>query len=122
MTYASITACTRDTELQDRVTAAACKEAWAGGPEFSESEYGQRLRTYPQEALGTFMWAIAIDNESDYQYALETDNENPGSSAVIPDAKLQAGVQAHWPPSASTVPPAGMESPTGLTAPVPGAP
>jgi hypothetical protein len=60
MSYASITTCTRDTELQDRVMAAACKEAWAGGPEFSESRW-RRLRTYHRRRLA-FMWAIAIDN------------------------------------------------------------
>jgi hypothetical protein len=123
MSYTTITKASRDTELQDRVVAAAAKEAWAGGPEFSESEYGQRLRTYPQEALGTFMVIVAIDYEDEYEYALNNANASPGGDpGVITDAEIQACVQAHWPPSASTVPPEGMMSPTGLMAPVPGAP
>jgi hypothetical protein len=115
MTYASITACTRDTELQDRVVAAASKEAWAGGPEFSGTEYAARLRTYPTEALVAFMWVIAIDNEADYAYALETNHEAPGSADVINDAKLQAGVQAHWPASTTVPPPTDMLAPTSGT-------
>ena len=113
MSYISITACTRDTELQDRVTAAASKEAWAS-PEYSLTVYGERLRTYPEEALRTFMWAIAIDNEADYAYAVDNDNPNPGSDpGVISDAKLQAGVQAHWPADPAEVPlPTGMVAPT----------
>jgi hypothetical protein len=77
--------------------AAANKEAWAGGPEFSASTYGARLRTYPEEAIGTFMWPIAVDDEDDYEYALNNGHEHPGGADVINDAKLQAGVQAHWP-------------------------
>jgi hypothetical protein len=114
MTYASIEQCTRDEELQKRVIAAANKEAWAGGPEFAGSEYGERLRTYPNEALITFMWVIAIDNEADYAYALDTNHEAPGSADVINDAKIQAGIQAHWPAS-TTVP-----LPTDMVGPTPG--
>jgi hypothetical protein len=96
MTYATITTCTKDTELQDRVMAAASKEAWAS-LEFGATPYGERLRSYPEEALGSFMWPIAIDNEADYQYALDNGHEHPGSAEVITDAALQAGIQAHWP-------------------------
>ena len=116
MTYASIEQCTRDTELQARVKAAASKEAWAS-PEYSLTVYGERLRTYPDEALATFMWPIAIDNEDDYAYALDTDKENPGSADVITDAALQAGVQAHWPADPATVP-----LPTTMVGTTPGAP
>ena len=116
MSYATIEQCTRDEELQARVIAAASKEAWAGGPEFAGSEYGARLRTYPNEALVTFMWAIAIDDEADYEYAINNGHEHPGSAEVINDAKLQAGVQAHWP--ASTVVPL----PTDMVGPTPGVP
>lgn len=113
MSYASIYKCTEDEELQDRVVAAACKEAWAGGVEFKGSAYGERLRTYPQEAIGTFMYAIAIDNESDYAYAMDTEGgPNPGSEAVISDAKLQAGVQAHWPLDLAQPLPGDMVPPT----------
>ena len=93
--------------------AAASKEAWAGGPQFSESEYGERLRSWPEESTRTFMWVIAIDNEADYSYALDQGNENPGGDvSVISDAKIQAGVQAHWPADATTPLPPDMNGPT----------
>jgi hypothetical protein len=113
MSYTTITACTRDTDLQDRVLAAASKEAWAGGPEFAGSEYGERLRTYPTEALSTFMVAIAIDNEDAYEYAVNSNNEAPGlDPGVISDAAIQAGIQAHWPASATVPLPTDMVGPT----------
>jgi hypothetical protein len=116
VSYTSIDICVRDTDLQARVRSAASKEAWAGGPEFAGSEYGNRLRTYPDEALITFMYAIAIDNEADYQYALDSNNEAPGKDpGVISDAKIQAGVQTHWP--TAPAPP-----PTDMTGPTPGSP
>jgi len=116
MTYATIHTCTQDTELQERVIAAASKEAWAN-VDFAATEYGERLRTYPQEALTTFMYVIAIDNEADYEYAINNDNPSPGSDpGVISDAKLQAGVQAHWPASAA------VPNPTDMVGPTPGTP
>jgi len=116
MTYATIHTCTQDTELQERVIAAASKEAWAN-VDFAATEYGERLRTYPEEALVTFMYVIAIDNEADYEYAINNGNPSPGSDpGVISDAKLQAGVQAHWPASAA------VPNPTDMVGPTPGTP
>lgn len=113
MSYTSIDTCVKDVLLQARVKSAASKEAWAGGPEFAGSEYGARLRTYPDEALVTFMYAIAIDNEADYAYAIDSGNPAPGKDpAVITDAALQAGVQAHWPASTTVPPPTAMVQPT----------
>ena len=118
MTYTTITASVNDVELQDRVTAAACKEAWAGGAEFRDTVYGERLRTYPTEAIGTFMWAIAIDNEAAYEYAINGGTQHPGlDPGVISDAALQAGVQAHWPAD-----PAQLPLPLGMVEPMPGEP
>lgn len=131
MSYSSIAKCVLDTELQERVVAAANKEAWAGGPQFSESEYGARLRSYPTEAVGTFMFVIAIDNEAAYAYALglTPPNPHPGlDPGVIGDANIQAGIQAHWPPDPmpATPPPTDMVPPTpanpatSLVQPLPG--
>ena len=118
MTYTTITTSTRDVELQDRVTAAACKEAWAGGEEFRDTVYGERLRTFPSEAVVTFMWPIAIDNEAAYEYAVNSENPSPGGDpGVISDAALQAGVQAHWPPDPYELP-----LPTNMVGPTPGKP
>jgi hypothetical protein len=103
MTYQTLITCTQDPVLQQRVTAAAMKESYSGGPEFSESSFAAQLQQNPSLAMVTFMWPIAIDNEADYAYAIDTDHEAPGSADVINDAKLQAGVQAHW-PEETTVP------------------
>lgn len=117
MSYTTINICVNDTDLQDRVRAAASKEAWAGAAEFSWSEYGVRLRTYPGEAIGTFMYVIAIDNEDGYAYALETGVVSPGKDrGVISDEQLQAGIQAHWPISAE------VPAPTDMVEPTPGQP
>ena len=103
MTYQSLISCTQDPVLQQRVTAAAMKESYAGAAEFSESTFADQMQRNPALALNYFMWPIAIDNEADYAYALDTNHEDPGSADVINDAKLQAGVQAHW-PEETTVP------------------
>jgi hypothetical protein len=105
MSYHSIYICTQDTMLQERVEAAAMKESYAGGPEFSDSAFAAQLQRNPMLALNYFMWPIAVDNESDYAYALDTEGgPEPGSADVINDAKLQAGIQAHWPQDAVSIP------------------
>ena len=112
MSYTTIDAATKDAALQDRVRAAACKEAWEN-VELALSPYGDRLRTYPNEAVGTFIWPVAIEYEEPYAYALETGNENPGGDAtVITDANIQAAVQAHWPRSTEIPLPTDMVGPT----------
>jgi hypothetical protein len=115
MTYATIHTCTLDTELQQRVIAAASKEAWSS-VDYGATEYGERLRTYPEEAVRTFMYVIAIDNEAAYEYAINSSNPNPGGDpGVISDAALQAGIQAHWPASAQVPNPTDMVGPTAGT-------
>jgi hypothetical protein len=118
MSYTSIDTCVKDAEFQARVKSAASKEAWVGGPEFSESVYGERLRTYPDEALTTFMYAAAIDSEAAYEFALNSSNPSPGGDpAVITDANIQSCVQAHWPKDPAAVP-----LPTDMVGPTPGNP
>ena len=113
MSYTTITQATEDQALKDRVTAAACKEAWAGGAEFVLSTFGERLRTYPQEAVTAFMWPVAIDYETEYAYAIDQGNVNPGGDeGVITDANLQAAVQAHWPRDTQVPLPPDMVGPT----------
>jgi len=99
MSHQTITDATRDAALQDRVMAAASKEAWAN-PEFGDTPFGQRLMAYPTAAIDTFMWPVAIDYEDEYAYALGLDPPNPnpgGDPGVITDANISAAVQAHWP-------------------------
>lgn len=101
MSYATITQCTRDTVLQDRVTAAAMKEAYAGADEFSKSSFGLQLQRNAALALNYFMWPTSIDYEDAYAYAVGNNNENPGGDpGVISDANLQAVVQLNWPQDA----------------------
>ena len=39
-----------------------------------------------------------MEYEAPYEYAINTDNANPGGdTGVITDANLQAVVQLHWP-------------------------
>lgn len=105
MSYTSIQAAVRDTALQDRVTAAAMKEAIAGGPEFVNSEFGAQLRGYPILGLNTFMWPTAVDYEEEYEYAVDSGNENPGGDVgVITDENIQASIQAHWPTEPAGIP------------------
>jgi hypothetical protein len=116
MSYTSIDICVNDEELQARVKSAASKEAWAGGDEFKDSEYGRRLRTYPDEAITTFMYCTSIDYEDEYKYALDQNNEHPGADeGVITDANIQASIQAHWPRDPAPLP-------TDMVGPTPGVP
>lgn len=116
MSYTTITQSTQDQALQDRVTAAAVKEAWSGGPEFVGSDYGELLRAWPQEALRTFIWPVSIEYEEQYAYALGEANPNPGGDeGVITDLNIQASIQVHWPPD---IPP----NPTQPASTTPGVP
>jgi hypothetical protein len=98
MSYTTITQATEDLALQNRIRAAAMKEAIAGAPEYADSEFGQQLRDAPSLALSRFLWPTAIDYETEYAYAVDADNPDPGGDpGVITDANLQAVVQTHWP-------------------------
>lgn len=97
MTYTSITKSVRDADLVDRVRAAAVKEAWAS-PTFGATDFGQKVKDYPNYGAQFLIWPVAVDNEAAYEYALNNNVPNPGMDlGVISDASIQAGVQAHWP-------------------------
>lgn len=98
MTYQSITESTRDTALQDRVTAAALKESYAGAPEFSQSAFATQVQRTPMLALNYFMWPVCIEYEDEYKYAMDSNNDNPGGDVgVITDANIGSSIQVHWP-------------------------
>lgn len=98
MSYHSIHQCTEDVVLQERVTSGAMKEAYAGGDEFSQSNFGFQLQRNPALALNYFMWPTAIDYENEYAYAVDSGNPDPGGDVgVISDANIQAVVQLRWP-------------------------
>lgn len=97
MSHQSIHAATQDQPLQDRVVAAAQKEA-RNNATLSATEPGQQLRDNPNYGLTYFIWPVAIDYESEYAFAVDSDNPNPGGDpAVITDANISAAVQTHWP-------------------------
>lgn len=105
MSYTTITQATEDVALQDRVMAAGMKEAISGGPEFVLSDFGVQLRQVPHLALNYFLWPSAVQYETEYEYALNSENPNPGGDpTVITDANLQAVVQAWWPRQEVAVP------------------
>ena len=98
MSYTSIQIAVRDVDLQDRVRAAAMKEAFSGADEFSESEFGKQLRQSPTLATNAFQWPTCIDYEDEYEFALNNSNPAPGKDpGVISDANIQAVVQTYWP-------------------------
>jgi len=107
MSYTTITQATRDAALQDRVVAAAMKEAIAGAPEFADTQFAAALQNTPSLGLSYFLWPTAIDYEVPYAYAVDSDNPNPGGDpGVISDANLQAVVQTRWPPDGTPLSPA----------------
>jgi hypothetical protein len=97
MSYTTINQSVNDPALQSRVQSAAMKEAYAGGPEFSESEFAKTLKVNPGLSFNFFMWPTAIANEAAYAYAVDGGNPNPGGDpGVITDADIQAVIQTHW--------------------------
>lgn len=97
MSLETVQVCSQDYELRQRVEAGLAKEVWAN-PTFGDTPLGQDIKVKgPAQAALTFMWPISIDNEADYQYALDTGNAHPGRDpGVIGDDEIQAGIQAHW--------------------------
>lgn len=104
MSYTTIHQCTEDVHFQERVTAGAMKEAIASDV-YSRTLFAEQLRTLPAAALNVFLWPLSVDNEADYQYAVETENPDPGGDpGVIDDAQIQAGIQHYWPDEILPVP------------------
>lgn len=104
MSYTTITQSTKDQALQDRVTAAGMKEAIASAV-LSKTPFAAQLRTTPQLALNYFLWPTAVEYETEYAYAVDQGNENPGGDpGVITDANIQAVVQTHWPSDTAVLP------------------
>jgi hypothetical protein len=100
VSYETITKNTQDDAFVQRVTAAIAKEAWANEA-YGATEFGKTVKTSgPFGAVNYFLWPLAVDNETAYEYALNLDppNPNPGSDpGVISDGAIQSGIQTHWP-------------------------
>lgn len=95
MSLTSVTTASRDSDLTDRVTAGAQKEAHNGA--VKDSVVADELRDNPTLAV-RFMWPVAIEYEAAYESALAAGNPNPGSDiGVITDDNITASIQANWP-------------------------
>lgn len=98
MSYTSIAAAVIDPHLIARVRVAIAKEA-QNNLTLHETPAGQAVTRFgPDQIILPISWAVAIDYEAEYEYAINSDNPNPGGDAgVISDANIGAAVQAHWP-------------------------
>ena len=99
MSYTTIQQCTVDTAFNNRVIAAIAKEAFEGGPEFKDSDFGEATRlNSPYSSVPYLIWPVCIEYEAEYAYAIGEGNPNPGGDdSVITDANIQASVQTNWP-------------------------
>ena len=104
MSYTTIQQCVRDPAFQDRVTSGAMKEAIVS-PVYSKTEFGKQLAANPILAINTFLWPVSIEYETEYEYALNSSNPNPGGDpTVITDPNIQSSIQAHWPDDPANLP------------------
>ena len=107
MSHATIYRSVHDVELQQRIEAAAQKEARAND-ELGATPFGQQLIANPEWAY-VFWWPIAIDYEAEYAYAIGEGNEHPGADpGVITDANISTAIQVHWPEGSTSGPPPAM--------------
>jgi len=98
MSLTTISQAAADPALGDRIVAAVWKEAIAN-PTLGDTAYGRQVLAGSAPIEMTFTYPIAVDNEAAYESAVVAGNPNPGGDpAVITDANISAGVQAHWPP------------------------
>jgi len=98
MSYTSIAAADLDTRLIERIRAAIAQEA-QNNATLKDSVAGKAVNRFgPDQIILALTWAVAIDYETEYAYALGSNNTNPGGDpGVISDANIQAAIVAHWP-------------------------
>lgn len=101
MSHMTVFQAISDTQLQQRVIAAACKEAYLN-PDKYATEVAKALRHNPGLATQLFIWGVAIEYEGQYAFAVDPGNENPPSvpgadPGVISDGNITASIGAHWP-------------------------
>jgi hypothetical protein len=98
MSHTTMYAATQDQALIDRIVAAAQREAQENAT-LKDTERARQLREGPGNAITWFSWPVAIDYETEYAYAVDQDNPNPGGDeGVISDGNITAAIVAHWPP------------------------
>lgn len=108
MSLSSISRAAMDSQLIDRVTAAAhhiiVSDADKANTVFAQS----MINGYG--SISTLMWPVAIDTEGPYESALLSLRGAPGfDKDIITDGQIMSSVDAHWPmarPVAPLTPPA----------------
>lgn len=101
MSHMTVFQSVSDLQLQQRVTAAACKEAYLNVDK-KDTQVAKAIRQNPGISVQLFIWAVAIEYEAQYAYAVDPGNEHPSptpgaDSLVISDGNITASVVAHWP-------------------------
>lgn len=101
MSYTTIYQAAHDSALEERTVAAAQKEAF-NNPEYGDTEYGQLVKRGQGAVWQLFQYVMAVGTETDYEYAVNAGNPNPGGDpAVITDAAILGVVQENWPMTGS---------------------
>ena len=99
MSYNSLAAQVQDIALIRRIDACAHQEAIENSAA-AESDYGAAVRANQVSPAATLGWAVCVATESEYEYALISENPNPGGDdTVITDAMILSAVQTNWPES-----------------------
>jgi hypothetical protein len=92
MSYISLTSCTRDPKMLDRVQACVVQEA-AGG--MADTPFGEAINAHPDQRWGELVWPVALNCEADYESAWLSDPDEAWHNVM--DNQILAAVQAHWP-------------------------
>lgn len=96
MSYATLTAQSRDPDLSDRVVAAGVQEAHEGTNQ--DTAFAAEVRASAMRATD-LVWPVCLATEDEYASALAAGVERPGlDEAVITDQAILSAVQANWPP------------------------
>jgi len=105
MSYTSLAAAMIDDALIRRVRAAVAKEAFANET-LGATQTGIMIRANgPDLVLPKFMWPVVLNGETAYEYALGTENPNPGGDiGVISDADIGTAIQVNWPEDVTPLP------------------
>jgi hypothetical protein len=93
----SINQAAHDEALLARIEAGVWKEA-ISNPTFGDTTFGSMVLGGNAPIANVFGYPVAVDNEAAYESALAASNPDPGGDpAVITDANIGSGIQAHWP-------------------------
>lgn len=99
MSHMTVFQAVSDLQLQQRVTAAACKESYLNVDK-KDTVVAKAIRQNPGLAVQLFIWGVAIEYEDQYAFAVNSENPPsvPGADqGVISDGNITASIGAHWP-------------------------